>query len=73
MNSFSCSFVLTLRLMCLPVKKRFPTLDHLVEAGILTEGEKKVSSRAGGANTELKCMLKPIPKWVLNGDRHDTR
>ena len=34
--------VLTLRLTCLPVKKRFPTLDHLVEAGILEEKEKEV-------------------------------
>ncbi len=37
------SLVLALRLMCLPVMKRFPTLDHLVEAGIMTEEEKKVS------------------------------
>jgi hypothetical protein len=35
--------VLTLRLTCLPVKKRFPTLEHLVEAGILEEKEKEVS------------------------------
>ena len=35
--------VLTLRLTCLPVRKRFPTLDHLVEAGILEEKEKEVS------------------------------
>ena len=37
------TFVMAMRLMCLPVKKRFPTLDHLIEAGILTEGEKKVT------------------------------
>ena len=36
------TFVMAMRLMCLPVKKRFPTLDHLIEAGILTDEEKKV-------------------------------
>ena len=36
-------FILCLRLTCLPVKKRFPTLEHLVEAGILEEKEKEVS------------------------------
>ncbi len=35
-------FILCLRLTCLPVKKRFPTLEHLVEAGILEEKEKEV-------------------------------
>jgi len=35
-------FILTLRLTCLPVKKRFPTLEHLVEAGILEEKEREV-------------------------------
>ena len=36
--------IMTFRLMCLPVKKRFPTLDHLVEAGVLMEKEKKVKT-----------------------------
>ncbi len=39
------SNIMVLRLTCLPVKKRFPTLHHLVEAGILMEGEKKVLTR----------------------------
>ncbi|TRY79483.1 hypothetical protein TCAL_13651 [Tigriopus californicus] len=36
------TYVLTMRLICLPVKKRFPTYDHLVEAGIMLENEKKI-------------------------------
>ena len=39
-------FILCLRLTCLPVKKRFPTLEHLVEAGILEEKEKEVAKHA---------------------------
>ena len=48
------SFVLTLRLMCLPVKKRFPSLAHLVEAGILTEGEKKIIDKMDDAPSTNK-------------------
>ena len=35
MRYLNLSFILTMRLVCLPVKKRFPTLEHLVDAGIL--------------------------------------
>ncbi len=38
------ALILVLRLTCLPVKKRFPTFEHLVEAGILMESEKKVAT-----------------------------
>jgi bestrophin-3 len=40
------SFIMILRLICLPVRKRFPTLEHLVDAGILMEEEKRVRARA---------------------------
>jgi hypothetical protein len=46
--------VLQLRLTCLPVKKRFPIHDHLVEAGILEEKEKEVI-----AGTEGLCAGLP--------------
>ena len=42
MRYINLSLILTLRLVCLPVKKRFPQYDHLVEAGILEKEEKKV-------------------------------
>ena len=45
MRYINLSLILTLRLICLPVKKRFPHYDHLVEAGILEKGEKKVIYR----------------------------
>ena len=45
MRYINLSLILTLRLICLPVKKRFPHYDHLVEAGILEKGEKKVIFR----------------------------
>ena len=45
MRYINLSLILTLRLICLPVKKRFPHYDHLVEAGILEKGEKKVLYR----------------------------
>ncbi|XP_046997814.1 uncharacterized protein LOC124613197 isoform X1 [Schistocerca americana] len=36
------SLVITLRMMSPRVKKRFPTMDHLVEAGFMQPNEKKV-------------------------------
>ena len=36
------SLIITLRAICLPVKKRFQTYNHLVEAGLLEKDEKKV-------------------------------
>ena len=60
--------IMSLRLMCLPVKKRFPTYDHLVEAGLLTEGEKKVreSNECTGHVTTFQNILQIIEKLDLN-------
>ena len=42
MTRYAClAIVETLRLVSSPVKKRFPTYNHLVEAGLLTEEEKQ--------------------------------
>jgi hypothetical protein len=48
-------FILCLRLTCLPVKKRFPTLEHLVEAGILEEKEKEVNLTC--VNSRIQLVL----------------
>ncbi|XP_046390920.1 bestrophin-2-like isoform X2 [Ischnura elegans] len=42
MRYVNLSFVITLRMMCPRVKKRFPTLEHLVDAGIMQSNEKKI-------------------------------
>ena len=57
MRYINLSLILTLRLICLPVKKRFPHYDHLVEAGILEKGEKKVIYRLTMVVQNLKYNL----------------
>ncbi|XP_037083681.1 bestrophin-2-like, partial [Pollicipes pollicipes] len=42
MRYVNLAFVYTMSQVCTRVKKRFPTLDHLVEAGIMTETERKI-------------------------------
>lgn len=42
MRYVNLSLLLTLRMISPRVKKRFPTLDHVVEAGWMLPGEKKI-------------------------------
>ena len=42
MRYINLSVIFAYRVTSKPVKKRFPLYDHLVEAGILEKGEKKV-------------------------------
>ncbi|CAL4168890.1 unnamed protein product, partial [Meganyctiphanes norvegica] len=44
------AMVLTMRMICVPVKKRFPTIDHLVQAGLLLPHELQAYN-----DMEAKC------------------
>ncbi|ESO02503.1 hypothetical protein HELRODRAFT_65946 [Helobdella robusta] len=56
MRYVCCTFTMVMRSICQPVKKRFPTLNHLVEAGLLTEEEETEVK-----NFEVKCNHYFIP------------
>jgi hypothetical protein len=45
------SLILVFRLICLPVKKRFPSLEHLLAAGILEPKEMEVLYCFNGLRT----------------------
>eukprot|EP00095_Tigriopus_kingsejongensis_P010375 snap_masked-scaffold251_size238241-processed-gene-1.4 protein:Tk10375 transcript:snap_masked-scaffold251_size238241-processed-gene-1.4-mRNA-1 annotation:"Bestrophin-2 " len=51
------TLILTLRLICLPVRKRFLTMDHLVEAGILMEEEKKIMEKLDDSVKQPKYWI----------------
>ena len=80
MRYINLSLILTLRLVCLPVKKRFPHYDHLVEAGILEKGEKKVQKEAISiiigvyrsyitvTSFSLMFYLSILVLWIDNGN-----
>jgi hypothetical protein len=50
--------ILTFRLVSLPVKKRFPTLQHLEDAGILVGRERQVSLDLRYPKEDLLSTLK---------------
>jgi len=57
MRYANLTLVLSMRLMCTQIIKRFPTLNHLVEAGFLQENEKEIFE-------ELDEQT-PLPKYWM--------
>ncbi|KAF0304990.1 Bestrophin-3 [Amphibalanus amphitrite] len=57
MRYVNLSFVYTMSQVCTRVKKRFPTLDHLVEAGIMTDTEKKIFELMNKKTPHLKYWM----------------
>ena len=53
-----------LRQISSKVKKRFPTYNHLVEAGVMTQSELKALERAQ-TMTDYPCYWVPIT-WASN-------
>ncbi|CAL4124484.1 unnamed protein product, partial [Meganyctiphanes norvegica] len=51
------SFTLTLIMVSPRVKKRFPTMDHLIEAGFMTPNEKKIFEDIGEKSSHPKYWL----------------
>ena len=50
------ALIQTLRMTSITVKKRFPTLAHLCEAGIITENEQKIVE-----GLDDKCIQVELP------------
>ncbi|XP_014247169.1 uncharacterized protein LOC106665333 isoform X2 [Cimex lectularius] len=68
------SLVITLRMMCPTVKKRFPTLDHMVEAGFMLPNEKKMFDKLEERTLHPKYWLPLV--WsihILNTARREDR
>jgi hypothetical protein len=42
------------RRICIPVKKRFPTLQHLVESGILNDNEREIIQKIDEMYIQVK-------------------
>ena len=58
------SIIEVLRKISSKVKKRFPTCNHLVEAGVMTHSEQKALDRAK-TMTDYPCYWVPIT-WASN-------
>ncbi|KAB7502682.1 Bestrophin-3, partial [Armadillidium nasatum] len=57
MRYANLTFVITLTMMSPQVKKRFPTLDHLVEAGFMNSNEKKIFDHLNEVSSHSKYWM----------------
>ncbi|XP_076274548.1 bestrophin-4-like isoform X2 [Rhynchophorus ferrugineus] len=59
------SFTMTLTMISPRIKKRFPTYEHLVEAGLLTDDEKKLIEEFQDCQPKYAMYWLPI-SWAVN-------
>jgi bestrophin, other len=64
MRYFILSFVITLQRTSLRVKKRFPSLQHLVDAGLLHESERKIFDMMNSKSPMSKYWMPLV--WATN-------
>jgi hypothetical protein len=60
------------RRICIPVKKRFPTLQHLVESGILNDNEREIIQKIDEMYIQVK-NAEPEFLNFLRGPRIDSK
>ncbi|CAG7827312.1 unnamed protein product [Allacma fusca] len=58
------SFIITLQRISFRVKKRFPSLQHLVDTGLMTESEKKIFDKLD-AKSDVSKFWMPVV-WASN-------
>lgn len=58
------SYVITLQRISLRVKRRFPTLQHIVDSGLMLESEKKIFEIMDGKSPMSKYWMPLI--WATN-------
>ncbi|XP_077302048.1 bestrophin 2 isoform X2 [Arctopsyche grandis] len=58
------AFVVTLQRVSLRVKKRFPTLQHIVDSGIMLESERQVFEKMDAKSTMSKYWMPLV--WATN-------